>query len=307
MLEELFRDDPLTVWHEPDDPVAATVERHASGLQMDIIGEAGHEMLQLHPHDWSSTLDAAPDAKVGRWLMGWQTPLVRGWTGAIIVTERFNSRTGDQDSTLELYAEKLEKGGWKSLDPEATNNLRWEGGGRGIFHRFAADRESYGWQLNTWQLNPQAGSLHAAWLDAAYKGKAVARRQIARHLAVTAVPDKQQESARKFLRDDPDAAEAALLGFASDATEDEKSAADWAGWIRGKIADKPPGMPDSSIMLEASDAWDGRPRFCYMGSGLGMVTVQGADVYWWFRTEESGTEFRKWPFPRRCPCLPVSR
>ena len=299
MLEELFNDDPLLVWHEADDTVEATAERHASGLNIKVVGEEGHQTLELHPLDWSDTLQPAPDAKVGRWFMGWQTPFVRGWTGAIVGTDRFNSRTGDDDATIDLFEKNLSKGGWSPTDSSTDDMRRWDGSNRDVFELFHADRRPFGWQLLTWQRNPHAGAMHAAWIDAAYKQNPVARRQLARHLLAAAVPENQQISARDYLRQDPDVAELALLGMRPDANAEEQAVLQWSRWIRGVINEIPAGVPPSQAIIHAEQAWDGRARLFAQHSDqtnptYGFVQADQRGVMWMIRDGET-TTYRRLP------------
>jgi hypothetical protein len=268
-LHGLFRGDPPEQpWDQVADRAQAVQQRHHAGLADGAL-------------DWTVTPSDPPHAGVERWYGLFQAPLVRGWGGAIIGTQAPVVKTGRIRDTIELLAEVMSKGKWQE-PVRGEEQWLWRGNEEGTFDALVAEPYDWGWHLHAMQRHPLASRIAEGWLRAAETGDSAARHQVRRHLLASGLSSDWRAQAASLLRQDPDAAEQALLGQLEDASEAERQAAAAVAWIRGLAgAERPAAWPEGGL----GDDWSGRPVLIGLEGGAAVVAknAAGRTLLWWRR------------------------
>jgi len=268
----------------------------AAALTVMVIISAGPHRIQPTAKDvplqsWAGHLPLPPNLAVLRWTGCFEQELVRGWVGRIqglTTTDRMGGEIPALQPLLKLLAKKTadpETGGsddglWRkqaATDPQATLFARTRGG---LDEFIMAIPDAEGWDCVLWQEQPRANSLHQTWLDLASDPEEdpllvrLARGKLRRHLLTPRIPEDQQAEALKVLRQNPDAAEVAMIAELPSAMAGEDQAAALAKWVLGR-ASRPESAGGSWTHFDPGDQVivDGRPFLFTVGDGAGLALI----------------------------------
>jgi len=268
----------------------------ATALTVMVIISAGPHRIQPTAKDvplqsWAGHLPLPPNLAVLRWTGCFEQELVRGWVGRIqglTTTDRMGGEIPTLQPLLKLLAKKTadpETGGsddglWRkqaATDPQATLFARTRGG---LDEFIMAIPDAEGWDCVLWQEQPRANSLHQTWLDLASDPEEdpllvrLARGKLRRHLLTPRIPEDQQAEALKVLRQNPDAAEVAMIAELPSAMAGEDQAAALAKWVVGR-ASRPESAGGSWTHFDPRDQVivDGRPFLFTVGEGAGLALI----------------------------------
>ena len=126
-----------------------------------------------------------------------------------------------------------------------------------------------------WQEQTRGASVQSRWLEAAEDPAlaVAARRLLRRHVLSPRIPDDQRAEAATVLRQNPDAAEVAMLAELPDASDGEKNFALAARYAYGREASAPTIDDPKWARLTRGSAvtLDGRPTLLQAGDTYILV------------------------------------
>lgn len=278
-------------WH-------ATIGRSIAGVAMRHCWSAESEELDWQQLDYDQTVGAwrtgdpkdvnedglpkktllpvQPGHKVVTWLAGFQEPLARGWCGAIIGTER-QSRMGSVTQTFTKWQEHLDgSGSWQQDQLPDDRVWLWRHLNKQMSHMHAVLTRQYdfGAEILAWQVMPGMNQQYQSWLQAAQSGDDAGRVMIRRYLLATQIDADLRQQALQVLRQDPSAAETALIGLHPEATPEEQHAAAAIAFVRGISNEQPSAQALQAVSPAQVKWWDRRPLLLRFKNTLLIVLYQ---------------------------------
>lgn len=243
---------------------------------------------------WSTHLPLPPNLEVLRWQGCFEDDLVRGWVGRIntkITYDRMSRPISADQPLLKLLSKRqADDGSARELGDGLWREEASPIAGSTLFGRSRQDIDEFimvipddqGWGCVLWQEQPKANSIHDSWLDAAAQGDhiRIARQKLRRHLLTPRIPEDQQQAAIALLRQDPDAAEVAMLGQTLDARVGEQQFAATARWVLGR-GERPAAIEGArtwaNLGLGEPVVFDGRPILVGIGDDAAGLAMIGPD------------------------------
>ena len=205
---------------------------------------------------WSKHLPIPPQLEVLRWRGACEDDLVRGWTGRVVgkttldragrtipaitpvlkLLSKYEAKPGKEDAESDRWQERSDPGS------AVRTFTRHKDGAEELF---SIAEDASGWDCVLWQELTRPASEIDAWTTAATEPDRAraARRRLRRHLLSPRLPEDQFAEVVAVLRNDPDAAEVAMLAETPVATAGEKRFAHAARWCYGREAE-PPAVTD---------------------------------------------------------------
>ena len=238
---------------------------------------------------WTTHLPIAPSMEVLRWRGCFADDLVRGWVGRIDGTMA-RTRTGaaiPADQPVRDWLGKYDvdqrhtaEDRWREDTAPAPTQRVWRRTKDGAEEFFLLAQDERGFDCVLWQEQSRGASVHARWLEAAGDPalSRAARRMLRRHLLSRRIPDDQRAEAAVRLRDDPDAAEVAMLAELPDASAGERAFAQAARYAYGREPIPPASTQPtwSQLARNASVTLDGRPTLLQAGETFVLVLSRPA-------------------------------
>ena len=219
-----------------------------------------------------------------RWRGCFADDLVRGWVGRIggtVALDRTGNPISADKPVLDLLSkynadEKHEdKDRWRE-DPSPSADQRvWRREKDGAEECFLLAKDDRGFDCVLWQEQTRGASVQSRWLEAAEDPAlaVAARRLLRRHVLSPRIPDDQRAEAATVLRQNPDAAEVAMLAELPDASDGEKNFALAARYAYGREASAPTIDDPKWARLTRGSAvtLDGRPTLLQAGDTYILV------------------------------------